>query len=780
MKSLPRSPMSKHLLAVIMFGLFSVAALVSSPPAYGQSTPPSQANSNLSAVERRISPTQALRLSAGEKIILDGKADEAFWSRAQVITDFYEYRPREAAAKYKTEARIVYDQHAIYFYMRGYDPDPSLIEAPLVRRDQVFGSQDFFAVYLDPVGSRKFAQIFRVNAAGAIGDGIFHEDSGNEDFSPDFEWDASVARLADGWSAEIRIPFSVLRYASPPSENWSVFLGRGITRDNVYRIANGRIPRESNCLLCYAQTVSGLKDLPDGRELTVTPNVTLRSTRDRESGKPGKRENDFVPSLDVKFRPTADWVFDGTINPDFSQVELDSPQLAANAQFALFFQEKRPFFLEGSDILSLPFRAIYTRSITDPAWGLRATRRADGMDLTILTVRDDGKGLILLPGSLNTRFAIQDTKSIATIGRIRLDSGAWTFGGVLTDRTYETSANKPTLTNQVIGSDVVWRPSGALRIRGNVLYSNTHDKRNKINGKSAASDAAYLFDYNFSTDQWGSAGAIEEIGRDFRADNGFFSQVGTRRAYNEVTRRWRDVFGFNEISPYLNLERKLDLDGKVLYQQQNVGMAFTANKINFGLEARPKQKIRFRASGEPLSRSQFFGWFDWTPGNWLSSFHAETAIGERGDVATNQIGRGYYFQADATIRLFNRWEIQPRLEESVINTKADVVGSSTIIRERAAQLTSVYHLTSRNSIRLIAQYNGTRRAPSLYESRVTPFDKTETRSLVYSHKRGLGTNFYVGVNSSRSIEPGANYQRRINEVFFKASYAFDLAGLGRD
>ena len=227
MKSLPRSPMSKHLLAVIMFGLFSVAALVSSPPAYGQSTPPSQANSNLSAVERRISPTQALRLSAGEKVILDGKADEAFWSRAQVIADFYEYRPREAAAKYKTEARIVYDQHAIYFAMRAYDADPSKIEAPLVRRDQVFGSQDFFAVYLDPVGSRKFAQIFRVNAAGAIGDGIFHEDSQNEDFSPDFEWDAAVARLPDGWSAEIRIPFSVLRYASPPSENWSVFLGRG-------------------------------------------------------------------------------------------------------------------------------------------------------------------------------------------------------------------------------------------------------------------------------------------------------------------------------------------------------------------------------------------------------------------------------------------------------------------------------------------------------------------------------------------------------------------------
>ncbi len=759
--------------------IFASIIFIAAAPTPAHAQPPAD-HAALTPIERRITAAQALRLADGEQVKLDGKANEPFWSRATVIADFYEYRPREAAAKYKTEARIVYDKHAIYFAMRAYDPDPSQIEAPLVRRDQVHGSQDFFAVYLDPVGSRKFAQIFRVNAAGAMGDGIFHEDSQNENFSPDFEWDAAVARLADGWSAEIRIPFSVMRYASPPAENWSVFLGRGITRDNLYRISNGRIPRESNCLLCYAQTVSGLKDLPDGRELTVTPNITLRTTRDRESGVADKRTTDFVPSLDVKFRPTADWVFDGTLNPDFSQVELDSPQLAANAQFALFFQEKRPFFLEGSDILSTPFRTIYTRSITDPAWGLRATRRAEGMDLTILTVRDDGKGLILLPGSLNTRVAIQDTKSIATIGRIRLDSGAWTIGGVLTDRTYETTATKPTLTNQVIGGDVVWRPNGEFRIRGNALWSNTNDERNKINGKTSASDTAFLFDYNFSTDKWSNFGAIAEIGRDFRADNGFFSQVGTRRAYSEITRRWRDVMGLTELSPYLNLERKLDLDGRVLYQQQNLGVVFTANKLNFGIEARPHQKIRFRATGEPLSRSQVFGWLDWTPGNWLSSFHIESAIGERGDVANNRIGRGYYFQANATIRLFNRWEIQPRFEESVINHKDNVAGTATIIRERAGQLTSVYHLTARDSVRLIAQYNGTRRAPSLYESRVTPFDKTETRSLVYSHKRGLGTNFYLGVNSSRSIEPGTNYQRRINEIFFKASYAFDLAGLGRN
>jgi hypothetical protein len=725
---------------------------------------------------RRITPADAIKLQPNEKIILDGKIDEALWARAQIISDFNEYRPREAPTKYKTEARIAYDSEAIYFAMRAYDPDPSKIEAPLVRRDEVFGSQDFFGVYLDPIGARKFAQIFRVNAAGAVGDGLFNEDNQNEDFSPDFEWDVAATRLSDGWSAEFRIPFSTLRYASPPSSVWSVFLVRGITRSDVYRIGNGRIPRDSNCLLCYAQTITGLTDLPQGREFTVTPNVTLRQSRDSETGRARDNRRDYVIGVDMKYRPTADWVIDATINPDFSQVELDSPQLAANAQFALFFPEKRPFFLEGADILSSPLNAIYTRAVNDPAWGIRATYRGQGSDATFMTMRDDGKGLILLPGTLGTNAAIQDTKSQVTIARARWFMGSLSLGTIATYRAFDTTATKPTLTNSVIGADVVWRPNSDWRFRLDTLFSDTRDERNFINGKKSARDVAALADYNYRTQHWNIAGGVEDVGRDFRADNGFFGQVGYTKAYQEFQIKWREVWGFDEIAPYLNLEHKTDVDGRVLYQQNNVGVSFNRPKLNFGIEARPNQLIRFRNEGAPLKRDQAFFWIDATPGNWLSSFYIESAIGDRGDVANNRIGRGYYVGMNATIRLFNRWELQPRIDESVINTTESVSGSKRIVHERAFQLTSIYHLSARDSIRLIGQYNGVRRAPTLYESRsVTPFDKSEVVSLVYGHRRGLGTNFYLGATSSRAIEPAVTYTRRINEIFFKASYAFDLS-----
>ena len=394
--------------------------------------------------KRRLAPVRAHKMEQGESVKLDGKLDDAVWERAPVIREFFEYRPREAPAKVRTEARLVYGKDALYIGLMAFDPDPSKIEAPLVRRDQVYGAQDFFAVHIDPVGNRKFAQIFRVNAAGAIGDGLFNEDNQNEDFSPDFLFDVATHRSAEGWSAEFRIPFSTLRYADPPSEKWSIVIFRRYPREEQYSFSNARVPKDANCSQCFAQTVTGMTGLPHGREITLTPQLTLRRTTDRTNGVEAPRANDIVVGADVKYRPRPDLVFDATINPDFSQVELDTPQLAANAQFALFYPEKRPFFLEGADILSAPWgSSIYTRSITDPAWGSRLTRRSDGHDLVVLTTRDDGKGLIFLPNALGTDIAIQETKSQATIARFRSQNGSVSVGGLLNDRSYESAPGKP-------------------------------------------------------------------------------------------------------------------------------------------------------------------------------------------------------------------------------------------------------------------------------------------------------------------------------------------------
>src|SRR3954470_8382695 len=404
---------------------------------------------------------EAYRLPEGERIVVDGRLDEAAWSRAPLHDRFWEVYPQAATpAQVRTEMRVAFDKQALYVGLRAFDPDPSELRGPFARRDNVLADQDSLVLYVDPVGKRKFAQYFRVNPRGSVADGLYNEDSAKEDPSPDFEFEVATGRFEGGWTAEFRIPFSSLRYTDPPASEWSILLVRVYPREQRYKMASSPLPREQTCFLCLDEPLTGLTGLPSARHLELTPNVTVRSVHHRDLGVPDRTERDVVPSLDVKWRPRADTIVDATINPDFSQVELDTPHLAGASQFALFYPEKRPFFLEGADMYEAFWPVIYTRSITDPAWGVRATQRREGFDGTALVTRDDGGGLVMLPGTYNTGFARQDFKSVATIARARWQLDTSTPGFTFTDRTLDGGAY-----NRVAGPDLVWSPKPEHRVR---------------------------------------------------------------------------------------------------------------------------------------------------------------------------------------------------------------------------------------------------------------------------------------------------------------------------
>ena len=713
---------------------------------------------------------EAYRLNAGEQFKLDGKLDEAFWGKAKSMKDFYDWIPRDnVPSVYPTEVKVAFDGNKLYVGVIARDPDPSLIRAPFVRRDKVLGDQDFIAILIDPVGSKKFAQFFRVSALGVIADGLFNDANTDEDFSPDFEFEGAAHRTEFGWTAEMSIPFSSLRYANPPPEQWNILAFRGTTRDQLHRAANVQIPRDWNCLVCYAEPLTGLKDLPDTTHLSVVPQFTAASRSDQVKGEPEKRKNEFKAGVDIKFRPRPETVIDATINPDFSQVELDTPQLAGNSQFALFFPEKRPFFLEGADLLDSPMRVIYTRSITDPSWGARITQRAEGFDFTMLTAKDDGKGLVLLPGPLGTGFASQDFKSQATLGRFKMHNGTWSAGGVVTDRTLEGGAY-----NRVMGGDFGWRPNDLHRIRGQIAQSWTTaqpDADGKIVEGPARNDHAAFVDWLYNGTKWYSYVQMEDIGNDFRADNGFFSQTGYRKISQELRYKLGNPFGFNEFNLYLNSERKLDEDGRVLYQQYNPGIFFSgARATSVSIEYRPNQKVRVANDGTPRKRDQFYVSVESQPANWLPYIYTEVATGDRVDVANNRIGKGTYIGANARIRPHNRIEIEPRIDDAWVDSLDSVEGSKRIIHERALQLLGIYHVTPRDSARVIWQRGFVRRAPSLYVNPVQPIERNQTVSLVYAHRRSLNATIYIGATVGRVQEPDAAYQRDQKEIFAKVSW----------
>jgi hypothetical protein len=714
---------------------------------------------------------EAFPVAPGERIRIDGRLDEAVWRNTPPYDRFWDVSPEDGRpARVKTEARFAYDRDALYVAVWAHDPDPSRIRAPFARRDNVLADQDMVVLFVDPVGNRKFAHFFRVNPRGSIGDGLFNEDTLNEDFSPDLEFDVATGRFEGGWTAELRIPFSSLRYTEPPSAAWSVLVWRNFPREQRYAMASSPLPRVQTCFLCLNEPLTGL-EVPPARHLALTPNVTVRGVRDRD-GAATRRESDVVPSLDLKWRPRADVVVDATVNPDFSQVELDTPQLAGNTQFALFYPEKRPFFLEGADILQSPLQAIYTRSVTDPAWGARATQRTGAFDGTVLASRDEGGGLVLLPGTYATRFASQDFHSVASFARGRWQRDGATVGGLFTDRTLDGGAY-----NRVAGPDAVWFPNVENRFRAQLLGSWTTARESGgalAKGPLASSHAA-LVDWLWHGRLWDQYLDYEDVGREFRADNGFIGQNGYRRFYSETTRKFLQVGPFNEVSPYLFAEEKRAADGDEIYRQTVLGLRLGLPRdTTVTLEYRPNNLVAARPGGGLRKRDQVYFALDTNPFAWLARIHFETAYGDRLDVANDRIGPGALYSLQVSLRPHPRAEIEYRIDDDYVDSDGPVEGSRRIIAERAQQLLALWHFSAKDSLRAILQASAVRRAASLWEEPAPHFERTRTVSLVYAHYERIGTTFHLGATASRTRVPDSGVHVETVEVFAKGSWRFDL------
>jgi hypothetical protein len=467
-------------------------------------------------------------------------------------------------------------------------------------------------------------------------------------------------------------------------------------------------------------------------------------------------------------------VVDATLNPDFSQVELDTPQLAGNTQFALFFPEKRPFFLEGADILQSPFNAIYTRTVTDPAWGARLTRRGEGTDYTVLTAKDDGGGLVLVPGTYGTQFAPQPGKSLATMARLRWQAGGRvTAGFTMTDRTYEHAG-----ANRVAGPDLVWWANDENRLRAQLLASWTTalpGADGALGRGERVADHAARVDWSYNGKHWREFLSVEDLGKGFRADDGFFIQNGYRTVYSETQRRFLDVGPFNEVSPYLNAERKTDRGGTVIYQQNNVGVQFGLPRAtNIFLEVRPNNLVAVREGGGLRKRDQFYLQVESNPFDWFSKFYSEIAYGGRVDVANNRVGKGMFATVQANVRPHARAELEYRIDNDYIDSLEPVEGSRRILAQRAQQLVAIWHFGARDSLRTIWQASWIRRAPSLWAEPVSSREKSDTLSVVYSHRRGLYLTVYVGATAGRTLDADTGASRRQGEVFAKGSWTFDV------
>jgi hypothetical protein len=731
------------------------------------------------AQTREPAITYAIKRASGP-ITIDGDLSDAGWKDALRVDKWFETNATDnTEPKMKNVAWLTYDDHFFYAAFHFEDPNPEKIRSPFADRDNVSSATDYGGVILDTRNDGKTAILFLSNARGIQYDSVSDDTSGNEDSSPDFFWESSAKITKEGWDLELRIPFSSLRYKKADPQTWGILLYRNYPRDRRYQMFANKLPKGGNCFICNENKITGLTGLPQGGHIVAAPYMTVKEQGTPHENTLGNRivnaPAKIDGGIDVKWTPNADTAIDGTLNPDFSQVESDVAAISANQRFAIFFSEKRPFFLEGVELFSTPIQAVYTRTITSPRFGLRSTGKFGDNDYTAIIASDRGGGLVILPGPNGSDFANQDFSSTVAIGRIRHNFGLSYLSLLGTFRETEGGAH-----NRVLGPDFQWRINDKETVTGQVLFSDTKtpdrpDLASEWNGQTLKGHAEYVW-WTHSTKHIDWYTEAKDYSDGFRADNGFVPQVGYREEYFEGGYTMRPTTGFaNRIRLFLNGDYSAATNGDMLFRDRSAGIGFdgkwaSSTRLRFSING-------VRSGDTVLTRHQLLYSTQFTPSNMISNIQLSGSAGEDVDFSNTRLGRGVSAQFGATIRPTDHLEL--RLNQSLSWLNVNPLPSqieadrARLFTAQVERIRATYTFNSKMFIRAVAQNVRTNQNQELFLNSINQHTGNVTSSILFAYKLNWQTLLFLGLGDERDVDVADNkLQPASRQLFMKVSYAF--------
>ncbi len=465
--------------AVFGFSLFSVSALAQAPAG---------------DVRSLVKNVQLPGLAGS--VDIDGVLDDALWAQAAVIEDLHQVFPTEfEAPTQRTDVRVFYTTDALYIGARMSESDPTTISDRVLRQGQALGSDDIFAVILDPYLDRRNGYRFEVNPNGVRWEGLF-QNIADVEGNRDSIWEAKSVRDDGGWTTEIRIPFQSLSF-NPDAAAWGINFNR-IRRRSNESIAWVSRNREINPSV--SGTAEGFTGLRQGLGLDVVPSMAI--ARRRKFGPGGFTENSYEPQLDAFYKITPQLNAALTINTDFSATEVDDRQVNLT-RFNLFFPEKRDFFLRDVDIFEFGqvgwggFNNVSgtgsaaasnpARQSARPFFSRKIGLAPNGSPLDItagakLSGRIGNWNVGTLGVNQDEGFGIEQQNIF--VGRTVLNVGARTqIGAIITDGNPQGN-----LDNTLIGTDFRYRNTG---VYGNTIELNGFYEQTDTEGRSNDDNAAY-------------------------------------------------------------------------------------------------------------------------------------------------------------------------------------------------------------------------------------------------------------------------------------------------
>lgn len=446
--------------------------------------------------------------------VIDGKLDDPAWETAYTASEFKTFEPDYGKEpSQKTVVYILYDAENIYFAFRCFDTDPGKIKASISKRDAMF-SDDFVGIVIDTFNTMQEGFGFIINPLGIQGDGMMNI-SGNLEGSHDMIWYSKGQIDDQGYMVECRIPLQSIRFPNKKKITMRLGFFRQLVRYSEMASSPPFYP-DKGSIMAQSQPIS-FTGLKYKRVIEILPALTHSQRYGIDAGKLKRDERDSDISLTAKVGLTSDLTLDTTYNPDYSQVEADAGQVDVNLRYALFYPEKRPFFLEGNELFQFAgstedaplAMVVHTRTIVDPLFGFKLTGKA-GRKTTVAAIyaKDD------LPGDdvderpdfsiLRFRYALKEDSYI---------------GGFYTARDYGQGFNR------VVGTDGRFRLTQASIASYHLFGSFTRGHGSEETAGGHALAAHYVYDNRKVSLDFG----YQDVSQNFQVDTGFLTRSGVRR-----------------------------------------------------------------------------------------------------------------------------------------------------------------------------------------------------------------------------------------------------------
>ena len=728
---------------------------------------------------------------------VDGLLDDAVWSNAARITEFVQRQPVDGApASEDTEVYLAYDDTSLYLAFHAKYDNPGTMRANRVDRDRAGYGDDILSVYFDPFLDQQRAYVFSVNGYGVQGDSIVSGGRGGG-FSGggrggvpwgDRSWDALFESggqpVADGFTAEMAIPFKSLRYPARPDNvphTWGLQIVRQI-RDKDETIVWSPVSRDIAGFLPQMGVLDGMTGLSTSRNLEVQPTFTAfrYGTFDEAAGRlvDGEPQPDF--GANFKYGVTPNLIADFTLNPDFSQIESDRPQVEVNQRFALFYPELRPFFLEGAEIFQMqaPVTVVHTRTIVDPQYGAKLTGKAGKTTLGVLFANDEGASLGV-DDRLDPAFG-QTAQTF--VGRVRYDLYSESFvGAIVTDRQFLDGHSR------LVGADSNFRIGATHQLGFRALGTDRRAAQSgpQVNPCPSTADVeapaacdGYAMDFGLRKRGRNLSYSIDSfaLSPDFRTDVGFVRRTDQRETEARLDYLWWPQSWVISWGPEFRYGRNYNFDGVLADENLRAGVSanFAKNvRYSFDLDQDMErfygmdfEKRRYRMFGN-VSTSRVFSFgtgFDWGDEIYF-------------DGANPFIGRESGFRTFINFRPVSRFATNINITTSRFMDPLGFFAAGINDGERSEdgeifnvnifRALNTYQVTDRLALRNITEFNTYRGTVGL--------------NLLATYRVNSGTAFYVGYDDHyrqyelfddqvNAIDRGYLHTNRA--VFTKIQYLF--------